>query len=139
MIANRGGPGGKRPGAGRPLGAKNKPGSKFDRGTANVQTKSAGRIGRPTGRKDSSPRDVTLVTQAAQAWIPAAMDRLALLAGIMPDPNNKGKCLPGAVSEPAQISAISILWDRAYGKVTQPMKHSVDEGLEQLLDRLGGV
>lgn len=43
----------------------------------------------------------------------------------------------GAQSEQAQVAAVKELLDRGYGKATQFLEHSADEGLEAILDRIG--
>jgi hypothetical protein len=45
---------------------------------------------------------------------------------ILGGPINDGAGM--ATSEAARVSALSILLDRGYGKVSQPIEHSADEG-----------
>jgi hypothetical protein len=78
------------------------------------------------GRKPGTPNKATAEVKAyAQQYAPAVLEELARLA-------TKAK------SEQARVAAGKEILDRAYGKATQPMQHSVDEGLEALLDRVGG-
>lgn len=76
------------------------------------------------GRKKGVPNKATAEVKAlAQRYAPAALKELARLS-------------TKAESETARVAAAGMILDRAYGKATQPMQHSVDEGLESLLDRL---
>jgi len=68
--------------------------------------------------------------------------RSAMGAGRADGPGGHGRACQGerpsaAESEAVRKSAMDSILDRAYGKSTQPMEHSVDEGLEAILDRLG--
>jgi hypothetical protein len=82
--------------------------------------------GRPTGSANKATADIRAL---AQKWGPASVDKLAELAGVA-----KGQ---PAESEAARVAALKELLDRGYGKSKQPLEHSVDEALEDLLDRLG--
>jgi hypothetical protein len=65
------------------------------------------------GRKKGSLNKTTReIKELAQPYGPAAIDRLALLAGLLPGQ-------PGADSAVAQIMACRELLDRGYGKATQ--------------------
>lgn len=86
--------------------------------------------GRPKGVPNKVGRDVRAL---AQQYGPGALRGLAILAGMAP-PKGKEKR-----SEHDQVrkSAMDSLLDRAYGKPSQPMEHTVDETFESILDRLG--
>lgn len=76
------------------------------------------------------------VRALAQKWGPDALLALAVMAGIEPPI----KRLPGvklATNETVQRAANADVLDRAYGKPSQPMEHTVDETFEAILDRLG--
>lgn len=77
--------------------------------------------GRKPGALNTQTAEVKFL---AQKHGPTAIKRLVHL-------------IDNAESEQAQVAASKEILDRAYGKATQPMQHSVDEGLESLLDRLG--
>lgn len=84
----------------------------------------------PGGRPKGSPNKATAeIKGLAQKWGPASVAKLALLAGLTDK--------PAANSEQAQVAAVKELLDRGYGKATQFLEHSADEGLEALLDRIG--
>lgn len=87
--------------------------------------------GRKTGgRKPGSVNKATAeVKSLAQKYGPSAVEKLAKLAGLTKE--------PAAQSEQAQVAAVKELLDRGYGKATQFLEHSADEGLEALLDRIG--
>lgn len=86
--------------------------------------------GRPKGAANKATVEIKGL---AQKYGPAALQALAELGGLTKDKKKT------AVSETARVSAIGMLMDRGYGKATQPMEHSVDEGLEALLDRLASA
>ncbi len=85
-----------------------------------MKTRTSGQ-GRPKGSPNKATADIKAL---AQKYAPEAMVELARLA-------------TQAESEPARVAAIKELFDRGYGKAKQPLEHSVDEGLEALLDRIG--
>ena len=94
--------------------------------------------GRKTGGGKRGPAKASNEVRAlAQQYGPAALHALAKLGGVVTD--DDGNLVGEAVSEPARVTALNSVLDRAYGKATQPMEHSVDEGLENILDRLGRV
>jgi hypothetical protein len=72
----------------------------------------------------------------AQQWGPEGVRKLAIWAGLQQ---------PAAIDAPHKMSdnpmirvrCVEIILDRAYGKPSQPMEHSVDEGLEDILERIG--
>jgi len=90
--------------------------------------------GRKAGGQNKASAEVRTI---AQQYGPAALHALAKLGGVIPDKDGFPDGV--AVSEPARVTALNSVLDRAYGKATQPMEHSVDEGLENILDRLGRV
>lgn len=89
--------------------------------------------GRPKGVPNKTTSDVR---KLAQQYGPDAILGLAILAGIAKPIIRLPKIQP-AGNETAQRGAMSDLLDRAYGKATQPLEHSVNESVEGLLDRLG--
>jgi hypothetical protein len=87
------------------------------------------------GRKPGSANKSTVeIRSIAQQYGPAALEGLAILAGLKAVEGKKA-----SESDMVKKSAMDSILDRAYGKATQPMEHSVDEGLENILDRLGRV
>ena len=85
------------------------------------------------GRKKGKPNKATVeIKGLAQQWGPAAIEKLAEMAGLMTSPDAKP-----AESEQAKVAAVKELLDRGYGKATQFLEHSADEGLESILDRIG--
>lgn len=89
------------------------------------------------GRKKGVPNKVTADVRAlAQKYGPDAILGLAILAGIEKAQKRLPTIKP-ATNETAQGMAMDKLLDRAYGKATQPLEHSVNESVENLLDRLG--
>ncbi|MGD0108957.1 MAG: hypothetical protein ABSC06_33740 [Rhodopila sp.] len=85
--------------------------------------------GRPKGSRNKVTADIRAL---AQQWGPDALKGLAVMAGLA-----KVTGQSAAESEAVRKSAMDSILDRAYGRSTQPMEHSVDEGLESILDRLG--
>lgn len=89
------------------------------------------------GRKKGVPNKVGRDVRAlAQQYGPDALLGLAIMAGL----TKPVKHLPAIkVSENDQVrkSAADSVLDRAYGKPSQPMEHTVDETFESILDRLG--
>lgn len=81
-------------------------------------------IGEKTGgrQKGSLNKSTSEIKALAQQFGPAAIQRLAELAGFMPDPSDPTGLakLKGAASEVAQIAATKELLDRGYGKAVQP-------------------
>lgn len=77
-------------------------------------------LGRPKGVPNKATAEVKAL---AQQYAPAVFKELYRIS-------RKGD--PDA----ARVAASKEILDRAYGKASQPMEHSVDEGLEALLDRL---
>lgn len=105
--------GGRRPGAGRPKGSRNK----------------------EPRAKPATADEVGQVRQVAQKWAPHALKALAIMADLEPpDPDSPHRPVS---NETVKHRCLDTLLDRAYGKPSQPMEHSVDEGLEALLERLG--
>lgn len=89
------------------------------------------------GRVKGVPNKVTADVRAlAQQFGPDAILGLAVLAGLRPAIKRLPNIKP-ATNETAQGMAMDKLLDRAYGKATQPMQHTVDETFESILDRLG--
>jgi hypothetical protein len=88
--------------------------------------------GRPKGIPNKASGDVR---KLAQLYGPDAILGLAIMAGITP-PVARLPIRP-AVTEPVIRGCMDSLLDRAYGKATQPLEHSVNESVEGLLDRLG--
>ena len=89
--------------------------------------------GRPKGVPNKASGDVRAL---AQQYGPDAIMGLAIMAGLAPLLKRLPNIKP-AVTEPVQRGAMDSLLDRAYGKATQPLEHSVNESMEGLLDRLG--
>ena len=89
--------------------------------------------GRPKGVPNKASGDVRAL---AQQYGPDAVLGLAILAGIA-KPLKRLPSIKPATTEPVQRSAMDSLLDRAYGKPSQPMEHSMDETFESILDRLG--
>jgi hypothetical protein len=95
------------------------------------------KAGGPGGLKTTSAE----VRALAGVYGPDALERLARLSGLLDREGGRVK-LTGkpayemARSENAQVTALKELLDRAYGKASQPMEHSADEGLEEMLDRI---
>lgn len=76
------------------------------------------------GRKKGVPNKASQdLKKIAQQYTPQAMKQLVSIA------NN-------SESDSARVSAIKEILDRGYGKATQPLQHSADEGLETLLARI---
>jgi hypothetical protein len=81
------------------------------------------------------------VRALAGVYGPDALERLARLGGLLDREGGRVKltgrpAYEAARSENAQVTALKELLDRAYGKASQPMEHSADEGLEEMLDRI---
>lgn len=89
--------------------------------------------GRPKGVPNKTTSDVRAL---AQQFGPDAILGLAIMAGLTP-PLKRLPSIKIAVTEPVQRGCMDSLLDRAYGKATQPLEHSVNESVEGLLDRLG--
>ena len=89
------------------------------------------------GRKPGTPNKVTKDVRAlAQQYGPDAILGLAIMAGLA-KPLKRLPTIKPAEVEPVRRSAMDSLLDRAYGKPSQPMEHSLDESFESILDRLG--
>ena len=103
-----------------------------------------GRSGRPKGqpktgggsRKGRPNKASGEVRALAQQYGPDAILGLAIMAGIA-KPLTRLPTIKPAQTEPVQRGAMDSLLDRAYGKPSQPMEHSLDESFESILDRLG--
>lgn len=83
------------------------------------------------GRQKGTPNKATAEIKAlAQQFGPAAILRLAEMAGFAPDPADPTghTKLKGAESESAQIAATKELLDRGYGKAVQPQSGPDGEG-----------
>lgn len=89
------------------------------------------------GSRKGVPNKVTADIRAlAQQYGPDALLGLAIMAGVT-RPVEHLPNIKVATTDPAQKGAMDSLLDRAYGKATQPLEHSVNESMEGLLDRLG--
>lgn len=89
--------------------------------------------GRPKGVPNKVTRDIRAM---AQKYGPDCLLGFAIVAGLE-KPLKKYPSIKPATGETAQVLAMDKLLDRAYGKATQPLEHSVNESVEGLLDRLG--
>lgn len=58
------------------------------------------------------------------------------MAGLAP-PLKRLATIKPATNETVRERCMDSLMDRAYGKATQPLEHSINESVENLLDRLG--
>lgn len=76
------------------------------------------------------------VRRLAQQYGPDAILGLAILAGVA-KPIKRLPNIKPAETEPVKRGAMDSLLDRAYGKPSQPMEHTIDETFESILDRLG--
>ena len=76
------------------------------------------------------------VRAIAQLYGRDAINGLAILAGLA-KPLKKFPGIKLASNDSTQRMALSDLLDRAYGKPSQPMEHTIDESWEAMLDRLG--
>jgi hypothetical protein len=72
----------------------------------------------------------------ARKYGPDALLALAVQAGLT-KPLKRLPDIKLAQAESVQQGAARELLDRAYGKPSQPMEHTVDETFEAILDRLG--
>jgi hypothetical protein len=77
--------------------------------------------GRKTGgRRRGTPNRITVdIRAAAQIYGPAAVERLALIAGLAVDA--RGQPVRGAENEATQLGVLRELLDRGYGRATQPI------------------
>lgn len=89
--------------------------------------------GRPKGVPNKVTRDIRAM---AQIYGPNCLLGLAITAGLV-KPIKKFPAIKAAESDTARTMAMDKILDRAYGKATQPLEHSVNESMEGLLDRLG--
>ena len=90
------------------------------------------RGGRPKGATNKVTREIRAI---AAEYGPAAVRRLAVLGGLIPEKKLKAGEAP-AKSEATQVVALGAILNRAYGFPSQPLSHSADESFETLLDRL---
>jgi hypothetical protein len=83
-------------------------------------------LGRKTGgRQKGTPNKATAdIRELAQAFGLAAINRLAMMAGLAVDA--LGQPIKGAESEATQLAALNALLDRGYGKPTQPLEGDDD-------------
>lgn len=89
------------------------------------------------GRKKGVPNKLTADVRAlAQQYGPDSILGLAILAGIAKPVAHLPTVKPSK-NDTTQALAMDKLLDRAYGKASQPLEHSVNESVENLLDRLG--
>lgn len=89
------------------------------------------------GRKKGVPNKITRDIRAmAQVYGPDCLLGLAIKAGLV-KPIKKYPAIQPTTNDTAQVLAMDKILDRAYGKATQPLEHSVNESVENLLDRLG--
>lgn len=79
------------------------------------------RAGRAVGTRNKT---TLAVKELAQQYGPDAILKLAKLAGLVKD--SKGHLVGQAQSEKAQVTAIGMLLDRAYGKAVQPIQNDPD-------------
>lgn len=79
--------------------------------------------GRPAGTPNKTTADIKAL---AQSYGPAAIARLAELAGLAVDKD--GKKLPGATNQGVQHSCMKELMDRGFGKATQFLASDASEG-----------
>lgn len=77
--------------------------------------------GRPAGSINRATQEVK---EVAGQWGPAAIRRAAELAGLVRD--GEGRLIGIATSEAAQIAAIEIVLNRAYGRPAQNLAHSLE-------------
>ena len=89
--------------------------------------------GRPKGVPNKVTRDIRAL---AQVYAPDALLGLAIMAGIA-KPVKRLPTIKPAETEPVRRGCMDDLLDRAYGKPSQPMEHTLDESWEAMLDRLG--
>lgn len=89
--------------------------------------------GRPKGSKNLVSHDVRAL---AQKYGPDCILGLAIMAGLEKVTKRLPEIKP-ASNETVRERCMDSLMDRAYGKATQPLEHSVNESVEGLLDRLG--
>lgn len=101
-------------------------------GQPGVRPPNAGK-GRPKGVPNKTTADVRAL---AQKYGPDCILGLAIMAGLAP-PQKRLPTLKPALTEAVKERCLDSLMDRAYGKATQPLEHSVNESVENLLDRLG--
>lgn len=89
------------------------------------------------GRKPGIPNKASGEVRAlAQQYGPDAVLGLAIMAGLA-KPLKRLPKIKEAEAEHVRRGCMDDLLDRAYGKATQPLEHSVNESVENLLDRLG--
>lgn len=89
------------------------------------------------GRKRGSKNKITFdVRKMAQKYGPDGILALAIQAGLA-KPLKRLPDVKPASNENTLQGAVDKLLDRAYGKASQPLEHSVNESVEGLLDRIG--
>ena len=86
-------------------------------------------IGRPwakgcSGNPGGRPKTTVDVREMAQAYGMAAINRLAMMAGLAVDA--LGQPIKGAESEATQLAALNALLDRGFGRPTQPLEGDGD-------------
>jgi hypothetical protein len=89
------------------------------------------------GRKKGSKNKLTIdIRKLAQQYGPDCILGLSIIAGLTKPLKRFPEIKPAALDS-TQVAAMDKLMDRAFGKATQPLEHSVNESMEGLLDRLG--
>lgn len=89
--------------------------------------------GRPKGSKNLIKYDVRAL---AQKYGPDCILGLAIMAGLS-RPLRRLPTIKPTENDTVRERCMDSLMDRAFGKATQPLEHSVNESVENLLDRLG--
>lgn len=103
------------------------------RGRAKGTMPPAAGMGRIKGVPNKTTADVRAL---AQQYGPDAILGLAIKAGLA-EPVERFPKIQPTTNDTAQVLAMDKIMDRAYGKASQPLEHSVNESMEGLLDRLG--
>lgn len=85
--------------------------------------------GRPAGSQNKATIEVKSI---AQTYGKAAIEKAARLAGLVTD--EEGNPAGAASSEQAQLSALSIILDRAYGKAPQALTGEDGGAVKQVLE-----
>jgi hypothetical protein len=82
------------------------------------------------------PNKTTAAVRAlAQEWGPAAVRKLAVLAGLVPDDKREPHEKPADNPTVQRMACVDLL-SRAYGMPTQPVELGASETLEALLARI---